>query len=61
MLDDVSLDGQYVLYRQRGQGLLAKPLGEGTQANVVRKASRQPFSRRHFRTIRVSSLGSRYE
>jgi hypothetical protein len=35
-LDDVSLDGQYLLYRYRG--LHAKPLGEGTQATLVRKA-----------------------
>ena len=35
-LDDVSLDRQYVLYRYRG--LHAKPLGEGTQATLVRKA-----------------------
>ena len=35
-LDDVSLDGQYLLYRSGG--LWAKPLGEGTQATFVRKA-----------------------
>jgi DNA-binding winged helix-turn-helix (wHTH) protein len=35
-LDDVSLDGKYLLYRYRE--LRAQPLGEGTQATVVRKA-----------------------
>ena len=38
VLDDVSLDGKYLLYRHRGVQLLAQPLGEGTQADEVRKA-----------------------
>jgi len=39
VLDDVSRDGRYVLYRHRGLQLLAKPLGEGSGVeSVVRKA-----------------------
>jgi DNA-binding winged helix-turn-helix (wHTH) protein/Tol biopolymer transport system component len=38
-LDDVSRDGRYVLYRQLAVELLAKPLREGSKADlVVRKA-----------------------
>jgi eukaryotic-like serine/threonine-protein kinase len=38
MTEDVSPDGQYLLYRQRGQQLLALSLKEGSQPIVVRKA-----------------------
>ncbi len=37
MVESVSRDGLYLLYRQRGQQLLAMPLGEGSEVLVVRK------------------------
>ena len=37
VLDDVSEDGRYLLYRNRGS-LLAQPLSEGSKADTVRKA-----------------------
>jgi DNA-binding winged helix-turn-helix (wHTH) protein/Tol biopolymer transport system component len=38
MVEDVSRDGQYLLYRQRGQQLWAMSLGEGSKPTLVRKA-----------------------
>ena len=50
VLDDVSLDGQYVLYRHRGLQLLAKPLGEGSETNLVRKAPSGVMDQAQFST-----------
>lgn len=38
MVEDVSPDGQHLLYRQRGQQLLAVSLSEGSKPVLVRKA-----------------------
>ena len=38
MAEDVSRDGQHLLYRQRGQQLLAVSLSEGSKPVLVRKA-----------------------
>lgn len=38
MVEDVSRDGQYLLYRQRGHELLAMSLSEGSKPFLVRKA-----------------------
>ena len=38
MVEDVSRDGRHLLYRQRGQQLLAKLLGAGSEPVPVRKA-----------------------
>ena len=38
MIEDMSLDGQYLLYRQRAEQLWAMPLGERSKSVLVRKA-----------------------
>lgn len=38
MIEDMSLDGQYLLYRQRAEQLWAMPLGKRSKSFLVRKA-----------------------